>query len=238
MPAKQSIAYGYCRVSGKGQVKGYGLPRQRSDIDSYADRHGIRIAHYYEDAHTGTEADRPEFVHMLSDMMGNGVKVVVVESLDRLARDLMIQTQLLAKLVIEGITLIAANTGEDVTGAMEDDPMRKAMIQIQGVFAELDKSLLVRRLRKGREQKRFKLGKCEGQKAYGEKAGEDLIVDRIRRLRRKPRGGKRRSLREIADILNDEGFVTRSGCIWSASIVQGIVERKINSQNSKEAVAS
>ena len=45
---------------------------------------------------------------------------------------------------------VSASTGEDVTATMRDDPMRKALIQIQGVFAELDKSLLVRKLRKGR----------------------------------------------------------------------------------------
>ena len=45
---------------------------------------------------------------------------------------------------------VSASTGEAVTATMRDDPMRKALIQIQGVFAELDKSLLVRKLRKGR----------------------------------------------------------------------------------------
>ncbi len=40
------------------------------------------------------------------------------------------------------------------------------MVQIQGVFAELDKSLLVRKLCKAREQKRVESGKCEGRKGY------------------------------------------------------------------------
>lgn len=230
---KKIRAMGYCRVSGRGQVKGHGLPRQRSDIQAYAERHKIQVVKLYEDAHTGTEADRPQFMQMMSDMIDHDVKVILVESLDRFARDLMVQTQLLAKLVIEGITLIAANTGEDVTAAMKDDPMRKAMIQMQGVFAELDKNMLVRRLRKGRDAKRKKDGLCEGKRAYGQhndpgqRGRELLIVARVHQLRRKPRGGKRLSLQAIANKLNNEGHVTRSGGQFTGSIVQGIVNRNL-----------
>ena len=239
---RRKQAFGYVRVSGKGQVNGHGPTRQRDDIQSFADGHGYEVVRYFEDAHTGTEADRPAFVDMLSIIMANGVRVVIVESLDRLSResldrlsresldrlsrDLMIQTQLIAKLAAEGVTLIAANTGEDVTAAMHEDPMRRALIQIQGVFAELDKSLLVRKLRKGREQKRKAQGKCEGRKAFGERPGEQAIVDRMLVLRRKPRGGERRSYREIAEILNTESVPTRSGCPWSASTVGGIIARE------------
>ncbi len=95
-------------------------------------------------------------------MMSNGVKVVVVESLDRLARDLLVQSVLLSKLAVEGLTLIAANTGEDVTAAMQTEPTRKFLVQIQGALAELDKSLLVRKLKRGREAKRAATGRCEG----------------------------------------------------------------------------
>ena len=231
--AKKAQCFGYCRVSGRGQVKGHGLPRQRSDIAVFAAREKMQLVKVYEDAHTGTEADRPQFMQMLSDCIDNGVKIIVVESLDRLARDLMIQTQLLAKLVIEGISLIAANTGEDVTGAMADDPMRKAMVQIQGVFAELDKNLLVRRLRKGRDAKRQSGELVEGKRPYGQahdpvqRERELIIVARVHKLRRKPRGGKRLSLAAIASKLNAEGHSTRSGKQFTGSIVQGIVDRNL-----------
>lgn len=220
-------ALGYVRVSGKGQVKGHGLTRQRDDVQRFASEHGYDLVRFYEDAHTGTEADRPAFVEMLACMMDNGVRVVVVESLDRLARDLMIQTQLLAKLATEGITLIAANTGEDVTAAMQDDPMRKAMIQIQGVFAELDKSLLVRKLRKGREKRRELQGKCEGRKAFGERGSEADTLRRIMELRRKRRGQARLSYQAIAERLNQEGLPTRSGVAWSGSTIGTIIAREL-----------
>jgi site-specific DNA recombinase len=216
-------AFGYVRVSGVGQVKGHGPKRQREDIGEYARQHGIEIAGWYEDSHTGTEADRPQFVAMLGAMMGNGVKVVLVESLDRFARDLLIQSTLLAKLAAEGLTLIAANTGEDVTAAMQDDPMRKAMVQIQGVFAELDKNLTVRKLRKAREAIREKEGVCEGRKPYGHYAGEMRVLELMYQLRRKPRGGERMPVARIAETLNVRGYRNRSGGLWTEAHVRKVL---------------
>ena len=208
-------AYGYLRVSGKGQVKGHGLGRQREIIDTYAGGEAIEIVQWYQDAYSGTEADRPAFMEMLAAAMGNGIKIIIVECLDRLARDLVIQSTLLAKLESEGITLISASTGEDVTASMRDDPMRKALVQIQGVFAELDKSLLVRKLRKGRDAVRASEGRCEGQKPYGYYDGESEVLDRIKALRRKPRGQNRLSVAKVADKLNSEGLRNRSGGEWA-----------------------
>jgi len=88
----------------------------------------------------------------------------------------MVQSVLPAKLAQYEITLINCITGEDVTAALSEDPMRKALIQVQRVFSELEKSRLVSKLRRAREAKRDKTGKCEGRKAFGEKPGEAEIV--------------------------------------------------------------
>jgi len=212
-------AFGYIRVSGKGQVGGHGPGRQKDIIEGFARKAGLQVVGWYRDVHTGTKEDRPAFVEMLEAILTNGTKVVIVESLDRFARDLMVQTMLLAKLEAEGITLLSASTGEDVTASMRDDPMKKAMVQIQGVFSELDKSLTVRKLRKARDRKREVDGRCEGRKPFGEKPGEAETLDRIKQLRRKPRGGKRRSFGQVAGILNAEGRPTRTGRPWSRSAV-------------------
>jgi DNA invertase Pin-like site-specific DNA recombinase len=60
-------------------------------------------------------------------MLGYGVKTVLVESLDRFDRDPLVQSALLSDLANEGLALIAANTGEDVTAAMQNDPMAAAL---------------------------------------------------------------------------------------------------------------
>ena len=50
------------------------------------------------------------------------------------------------------IDLYSANTGENVTQAIKDDSVKEAMQG--GVFAELEKSRLARKLRKARESVR------------------------------------------------------------------------------------
>ena len=119
------------------------------------------------------EADRPAFQEMLSEILKDGVRTVVVEGLDRLAREYRIQETLLIYLASKGIDLISAGTKENVTEAIMADPMRKALVQIQGVFAELEKNLLVKKLRVARERKRKETGKCEGRKSYQEAMPEN-----------------------------------------------------------------
>lgn len=205
-------AFGYLRVSGKGQVQGHGFDRQREEIEAFASQSGLELAGFYqEEGVSGTtdETNRPAFQDMISDMLKNGVRTIVVEGLDRLARELRIQEQLVIFLAAKGITLISARTSEDVTQAYMADPMRKAMVQIQGVFAELEKSLLVKKLRKARDQKRQEDGKCEGRKSYKEAA--PAVVAEIRRLRRRRRDLPRRTWDEIAAELNRLGHRTLTG---------------------------
>jgi DNA invertase Pin-like site-specific DNA recombinase len=165
---------------------------------------------------------------MIEDILSNGVRIVVVESLDRLARAYRIQEQLLIYMASRNITLINASTGEDVTQAINDDPMKRAMIQVQGIFAELDKNLLVRKLRKARDAKKKATGKCEGIKRYGEdNAEERAIIKRIRYMRRLPRGlnKSRMTYQAICDQLNAEGFTTQRGKPWAPAQVWNILNR-------------
>lgn len=190
----------------------------------YAAENGFQISEIFRDAFTGTEADRPEFNKMVASIMGNGVKTILIESLDRLARDVMVQSLLLAKLAQHDITLINCVTGEDVTASMSEDPMRKALIQIQSVFSELEKSRLVSKLRRAREAKKNATGKCEGRKAFGEKPGEAETLELLRSLRCK-REGKRLSFARIAEALNERNIPTRTGARWHTTTVQNILSR-------------
>jgi DNA invertase Pin-like site-specific DNA recombinase len=222
------------RVSSKGQVKGHGFDRQGETIAQFAAENGYYVKETFRDAFTGTEADRPEFNRMVGMILGNGVRTILVESLDRLARDVMVQSLLLAKLAQHGVTLINCVTGEDVTASMSEDPMRKALIQIQSVFSELEKSRLVGKLRRAREAKKAQTGKCEGRKAFGEKEGEQEIIALMRSLRRK-RSGKQMSFAKIAEELNRQGAPTRTGAPWQTTTVQNILKRRSTSDGKIKA---
>jgi DNA invertase Pin-like site-specific DNA recombinase len=230
--ATKSKAYGYVRVSGATQLAGHGPARQRADIAACAKSQRYELVDYFEDAYTGAEADRPEWVRMMGLMMANGVRVIIVESLDRLARDLAIQTQLLAKTMGAGLTIVAANTGATLSKeTLDDNPMLKAMVQMQGIFGELDKAQLVRRLREGkagarREAKKHGTTWREGRMPFGTKTDEEAeTVKRIKSLSRKRKGLGVRSHGEIAGILNEEGHTTRQGRPWNRGTVWAILKR-------------
>ncbi len=216
-------AFSYARVSGKGQVEGDGFRRQEAEIQAFATAHGYEVAEVYrEEGVSGTagEADRPAFQAMVEAILRNGVRTVIVEGLDRLAREYRIQETLLVYLASKGITLIAARTGENVTEAVMADPMRKALVQIQGVFAELEKGLLVKKLRVARERKREVEGRCEGRKAFTKETLPGAIrkaLEEVRRLRKVNPGQRRPSFAEVAQTLNAKGLRTVQGKPFTAA---------------------
>jgi len=219
-------AYGYLRVSSKGQIDGHGLDRQLDVIQGYAQTADIGIVKVYrEEGVSGTadETDRPSFQEMIADILRNGTRMVIVEGMDRLAREYRIQETLLIYLASKGITLLSARTGENVTEAVNADPMKKALVQIQGVFSELEKNMLVKKLRSAREKVRQERGKCEGRKGYRELAPDTLKA--IQQLRRKPRNGKRRTYRQTANMLNEKGYRTCDGKAFNTGNLRQMLYR-------------
>ena len=145
-------AVSYLRVSGKGQVRGDGLPRQREVIDHYARRHGIEVVGEYRDEGvSGTKEldDRDGLRELLARVQSNCAKLVLVERADRLARDLMVSELLLAQFRKLNVTVIAADSGTDLT-AGDDDPTRVLIRQVLGAVAQFEKSVIVAKLRAAR----------------------------------------------------------------------------------------
>lgn len=222
---KQAVAY--LRVSSSGQKEGDGFDRQEAEVNRYAEKYGVAVVKIFREDVSGTlsEIDRPAFQDMISDLLKNGVRTVIVERLDRLAREYRIQETLLIYLASKGITLIVATTEEDVTSAISQDPMKRALIQIQGVFAELEKNLQIKRLRVARERIRAAAGKCEGRKSTSER--DPALITQIKKLRRKQKGiDKRMSFSQVANILNAHGFANSVGESLTGKAISAIWYRK------------
>ena len=217
-------AYGYIRVSGKGQVDGDGFTRQKKAISQYAKANGYKIIHtYQEEGISGTLQNRPALTEMMIDLEenGHGIKTVIIERIDRLARDLMVQENILHDMDKHGVKIISVADGN----LLKDDPTRKLVRQVLGAIAEYDKTMTVLKLKAARERKKAQNGKCEGRKSYQE-ASPALIAE-IKKLRRKPRNGKRLSLQKTVEALNLNGYKTASGKEITLHTLRNIVYRSM-----------
>lgn len=216
----QTKAFAYLRVSGKGQLDGDGFPRQRAAIKAYAEAHNIRIVRWFqEEGVSGTRdlENRPALQELMIALHGNGTRLVLIEKLDRLARDLMVQETIIGDLRNDGFELISVAEPD----LCSDDPSRKLVRQVFGAIAEYERSMIVLKLRAARQRMRTREGRCEGRKPFGSRPGEQTIVDRIRALSQQ---GKNYS--EIAEALNAEHVPTRANGNWFPATVSRILSRE------------
>jgi DNA invertase Pin-like site-specific DNA recombinase len=211
-------AFGYLRVSGKGQIIGDGFPRQRKAIEAYAASHGIRIMRFFEErgvSGTIEGMDRPVWAEMIGLMLGDGVRMILVEGLGRLSRELLIQEWILRDMGQRGLTLISV-TEPDLDG----DPTRVMLRQIVGAVHQYERSMICLKLAGARRRMKAKTGRCEGRKPYGERDGEPEVIERIKALRAKGYGYDL-----VASQLNADGIMPRSGRQWHGSTINGILRR-------------
>lgn len=217
-------AFSYLRCSGMGQVEGDSFPRQRACHQAFALKNGYEIVReFVEEGVSGTkdETQRPSFTEMVGAILDNGVRTILVENLSRLAREYRIQENLLIYLASKGITLISCDTGENITEAMLGDPMKKALIQIQGIFYELDRAMIEKKTRLARERIRASGQRCEGAKPFGELPGEAEYLKFMRASR-----DSGCTFKYLAELFNDKGIKTRHGKRWHATTVERILKRK------------
>jgi DNA invertase Pin-like site-specific DNA recombinase len=210
-------AFGYIRVSGRGQLDGDGFPRQREAIQRHADGNGVTIVRWFEERGVcgATEwENRPAWSEMVQHL--NGVRTIVIERLDRLARELFVQEYILRDLKKRGVVLVSVDESD-----LDSDPTRVLFRQIMGSIAEYDRKMVVLKLKAARRRQKAETGRCEGRKPYGSRLGETEVLARIRALRQ---GGS--TFDAIAATFNAEGVPTRTaGRHWFGSTVAKILRR-------------
>jgi DNA invertase Pin-like site-specific DNA recombinase len=212
-------AFAYLRVSGRGQIDGDGFPRQSAAILQYAAANGIEIVEEFrENGVSGTKEldDRPALAELFVALEENGIKTVLIEKLDRLARYLMVQETIIADIQKRGFVLISAYEPD----LCSDDPTRTLMRQIMGAIAEYDRVMVVQKLRAARQRKKARHGKGEGRHAFGEKLSERRTLEEIREWRTAGASAK-----HIAEALNNGGWKSRSGKPWRGTTVAKIIRR-------------
>ena len=222
-------AIGYVRVSTVNQVeRGDGLEIQRRKIEDYCKDNDVILKKVYEDAGvSGAVKDRPGLLQLLKDCEKGLIKRVIICKQDRLSRELTtaiwIETQF-KKYDIELTSVIDPDYDMD-------DPLQKAFKRIADVFAELEKDVIVSRLRDGRINTAKNGERGSGAIAFGYKKAngkltinpdESKWVEKIFRMAAK---GHKPS--ELARILNKNGLRTRRGKAFQIESVKYILRNKL-----------
>lgn len=197
--------------------------RQRQAIEAFAKHAGYElVGEYFDAAVSGADPieGRRGFKALLDRIVSNGVNTVIVEDASRFARTLMVQEAGIAMLVGLGVRVMTSR-GDDLTDS--DDEMRVAMRQIVGVFSQLEKTRLVKKLKAARDRKRATHGKVEGRKSHAERR-PDVVAEAKRLYRANPKTGKRRSLREISAELAKAEFLNETGKPYHPQSIRRMIE--------------
>jgi len=160
--------------------------------------------------------DRPALQEMLIALLSNGVRTVIIEKLDRLARDLMVQEAIIRDFKQKGFEIISVAEPD----LCSDDPSRKLMRQMFGAIAEYEKAMIVAKLKAARQRMRAKTGKCEGRKAFGLSERERATISRMKEL-----AANGLNYTHVADTLNAESHKTQTGSKWFPTTVSRTLAR-------------
>lgn len=211
----------YLRVSGLGQVDKDGFIRQREAVQNFISRNNLAgFGEFIEGGVSGTVEgmDRPTFRDMLmkaESLLDFKIEAIVVERMDRLARDLMVSEILLKECRERKIKVFCADQGHLIDMAETDgDPTRVLLRQILGALAQWEKSCLVSKLRAARKRTKLQGLKCEGKKAYGNTQRERDILEEMQIL-----VSIGNSYADVAAVMNERGYKTRHSRPWNKSNV-------------------
>lgn len=158
------MKYGYARVSTFGQsANGNSLEDQRTRLKE----EGCEVI--YEEAFTGTKAERPQFQELLSKIQTGDT--LVVTKLDRLTRNTKEGITIVEHLFEQGIKVHVLNVG-----LLENTTMGRFFLQVLLAVAEMERNSIVERTQEGKaiakQSPDFKEGRP---KAYNKKQIEHAL---------------------------------------------------------------
>lgn len=222
-------AVSYLRVSSTSQLQGDGFSRQREAIHKYAAANDYEIVQEFADegvSGTTELENRPGLAACLERIENNGVKVILVESSDRLARDAMVSELIVREAQKHGGTILTAS-GVNLTDGGDSNPTAALIRGVLALIAEFDKRVIVLKLRAARDRQKAKTGRCEGVRGFGRDPKRPEERDTLITINLGIAHGQ--NPEQIASWLNQKGILTRSGAPWRASTIRKIGKREENS---------
>jgi DNA invertase Pin-like site-specific DNA recombinase len=120
------------------------LETQLLDLREMAKQRGYEVAPEYTDVISGAKSKRPGLDQLLADARRHRFDIVLVAAFDRVARSVRHFLEVLDELAHLGIEFVSLRENIDTGG-----PLGRAIVVIVGAIAELEKSLIVERVRAG-----------------------------------------------------------------------------------------
>jgi DNA invertase Pin-like site-specific DNA recombinase len=154
---------------------------QLYDLRGLAAQRSFEIIEEYSDTISGSKAKRPGLDRLIADARRGKFDVVLVWAFDRIARSVRHFLEVLDELTHLNLEFVSFRENVDTGG-----PLGRAMIVIIGAIAELERNLIVERVRAG-----MRRAKLEGRRI----GRPPLQVDREAVLHDRARG---HSLTELA----------------------------------------
>ena len=156
---------GYVRVSSLDQNP----ERQLEELK------GLQVEKIFVDKQSGKDTERPELQKMLAFVREGDV--LIVHSLDRLARNLADLLTMVQNLTDRGVSVRFINERLDFDACKELSPMAKLMLSMVGAFAEFERSMIKRRQAEG-----IALAKARGVYKGRQRSVTDAQIEEIRSM--------------------------------------------------------
>lgn len=239
------------RVSTAGQaVDGYGLDAQEADGRKWGRMQTspkVRIVKVVTDGDgkagkSGTSLldERPGLMEALQWIIDGKADGILAPNLDRLARELTVQEAVLSYVWAMGGRVYTADHGEHLEDDASD-PMRTAMRQMRGVFHQLDRGLIIKRLTEGRASKGAKGGYAYGAPRFGQRAVDNELTDderenKIAETMEKWRDEENLSIRAICDRANGrDDMPAKRGGKWHPTTVARLLSPEAREKARQQA---
>ena len=142
-PKISSVAI-YARVSSEEQREGQTIDAQVLELERFANEKGWHVSGVYKDAGwSGTMLVRPDLDRLRDDAMNRAFDAVVINDVDRLARDVTHLNVIKRDLERRGVQVIFRKLPSD------NSPLSSFMVNILGSFAEFERAMIIDRTRRG-----------------------------------------------------------------------------------------
>ena len=107
----------YCRLSNDDDLNGESnsITNQKAILQRYADDNGLHNTQFYvDDGFSGTNFNRPDFIHMMEDVKSGKVGTVITKDLSRFGRDYLMTGQYIEMILPDyDVRYIAINDNVD-----------------------------------------------------------------------------------------------------------------------------